>query len=88
MLFRSSVCFENPAETEKTGHFLDEWKKIIAKEKLAKHGEIVKFLKESHMVTHGYASEIALKVLGSDANSTIDTNSCPGGVFTVFTYKL
>jgi predicted transport protein len=59
---------------EKTGHSLDEWKKIIAKEKLAKHGEIVKFLKESHKVTHGYASEIALKVLGSDADSTTDTN--------------
>jgi predicted transport protein len=57
---------------EKTGHSLDEWKKIIAKEKLAKHGEIVKFLKESHKVTHGYASEIALKVLGSDADSTTD----------------
>jgi predicted transport protein len=59
---------------EKTGHSLDEWKKIIAKEKLAKHGEIVKFLKESHKVTHGYASEIALKVLGSDADSTNDTD--------------
>jgi predicted transport protein len=59
---------------EKTGHSLDEWKKIIAKEKLVKHGAIVKFLKESHKVTHGYASEIALKVLGSDADSTTDTD--------------
>jgi predicted transport protein len=59
---------------EKTGHSLDEWKKIIAKEKLVKHGEIVKFLKESHQVTHGYASEIALKVLGSDADSITDTD--------------
>jgi predicted transport protein len=30
-------------------------------------------LKEKHNVTHGYASEIALKVLGSDADSTNDT---------------
>ncbi len=60
---------------EKTGHSLDEWKKIITKEKLAKHGEIVKFLKEKHNVTHGYASEIALKVLGSDADSTTDTDA-------------
>jgi predicted transport protein len=59
---------------EKTGHSLDEWKKIIAKEKLSKHGEIVKFLKESHQVTHGYASEIALKVLGSDADSAANAN--------------
>lgn len=59
---------------EKTGHSLDEWKVLIAKQSLAKHGEIVKFLKETHKVTHGYASEIALKVLGSDADSTTDTD--------------
>ena len=59
---------------EKTGHSLDEWKKLIAKQSLSKHGEIVKFLKEQHSVTHGYASEIALKVLASDAASTSDTD--------------
>ncbi len=59
---------------EKTGNSLDEWKKIISKQSLSKHGEIVKFLKETHNVTHGYASEIALKVLGSDADSTTDTD--------------
>ncbi len=59
---------------EKTGHSLEEWKKLISKQPLAKHGEIVKFLKETHNVTHGYASEIALKVLGSDADSTTDTD--------------
>lgn len=59
---------------EKTGHSLDEWKSLISAQKLAKHGEIVKFLKESHQVTHGYASEIALKVLGSDADSTANTD--------------
>jgi predicted transport protein len=59
---------------EKTGHSLDEWKAIIAKKKLAKHGEIVKFLKVDHGVTHGYASEIALKVLASDAASATDTD--------------
>jgi predicted transport protein len=57
----------------KTGHSLDEWKPLIAKQKFAKHGEIVKFLKETHQVTHGYASEIALKVLASDADSATDT---------------
>jgi predicted transport protein len=60
---------------EKTGHSLEEWKAIIAKEKLVKHGEIVKFLKEKHSVTHGYASEIGLKVLGSDADSSADASS-------------
>jgi predicted transport protein len=60
---------------EKTGHSLDEWKNVIATQKLAKHGEIVKFLKESHNITHGYASEIALKVLGSDADSSNDADA-------------
>jgi predicted transport protein len=59
---------------EKTGHSLDEWKAIIVKKKFAKHGEIVKFLKEEHKVTHGYASEIALKALASDAASAADTD--------------
>ena len=57
---------------EKTGHSLEDWKILISKESLSKHGEIVKFLKEKHNVTHGYASEIALKILGSDADSTTD----------------
>ncbi|MGL4630253.1 MAG: DUF5655 domain-containing protein [Leadbetterella sp.] len=59
---------------EKTGHTLEEWKGVITAQNLSKHGEIVKFLKESHNVTHGYASEIALKVLGSDADSSNDTS--------------
>jgi predicted transport protein len=67
---------------EKTGHSLDEWKILIAKQNLSKHGEIVKFLKETHSVTHGYASEIALKVLGSDADSSSNTDD-----FIVSQYK-
>jgi predicted transport protein len=59
---------------EKTGHSLDEWKGLISAKGLVKHGEIVKFLKEEHNITHGYASEIGLKVLGSDADSTTDTD--------------
>ncbi len=59
---------------EKTGRSLNEWKNLISTQNFSKHGEIVKFLKETHNVTHGYASEIALKVLGSDADSTTDTN--------------
>ncbi|PWK23889.1 putative transport protein [Arcicella aurantiaca] len=59
---------------EKTGHSLEEWKELISSQGFSKHGEIVKFLKEKHNVTHGYASEIALKVLGSDADSASDTD--------------
>lgn len=59
---------------EKTGHSLEEWKVIITSKGLTKHGEIVKFLKETHSITHGYASEIGLKVLGSDADSSTNTD--------------
>ncbi len=71
---------DKPASTmienlkEKTGHSLDGWKALISKQSFSKHGEIVKFLKEEHKVTHGYASEIALKVLSSDAASATDTD--------------
>lgn len=57
----------------KTGHSLDDWKVLISKQNFVKHGEIVKFLKENHNVTHGYATTIASKVLGSDAASASDT---------------
>ena len=59
---------------EKTGNSLDEWKNVISKQNFSKHGEIVKFLKETHNITHGYASEIALKVLGSDADSSANAD--------------
>jgi hypothetical protein len=59
---------------EKTGFTLDEWKTIISKQNLTKHGEILKFLKETHSITHGYASEIGLKVLSSDADSAVNAN--------------
>ena len=39
-------------------------------------------MKEAHNVTHGYASEIALKVLGSDADSSNDADE-----FIVSQYK-
>jgi len=67
---------------EKTGNTLEEWKVIITKEGLKKHGEIVKFLKEKHNITHGYASEIALKVLSSDADSASNADD-----FIVSQYK-
>ena len=43
---------------EKTGKSLDEWIKIVKASKLAKHGEIVNFLKTEHGVGHGYANLI------------------------------
>ena len=46
---------------EKTGKSLPEWLKIVGGTELEKHGEIVKFLKSDHGVTHGFASLIAAK---------------------------
>jgi predicted transport protein len=41
---------------EKTGKSLDEWVAIVKKLGPKKHGELVKFLKESHGMGHGYAN--------------------------------
>jgi len=54
---------------EKTGKPLEAWLKLVAKSKLAKHGEIVSMLKAEHGVGHGFANLIAHKALASDAGS-------------------
>lgn len=48
---------------EKTGKSFPEWQKLIRAGKFARHGEIVKLLKEKHGVSHGYANQIALEAL-------------------------
>lgn len=52
-----------------TGKTLEQWIAIMNTENFAKHGEIVKFLKEKHALTHGFANLIAHKAKGSDAGS-------------------
>ncbi len=54
---------------EKTGKSFAEWQKIAQSSKLAKHGEIVKFLKTDHGLTHGYANLVAHEALQSSASS-------------------
>lgn len=54
---------------EKTGKTLDEWIAIVNREDLAKHGEILKFLKTEHGMTHGFANFVALKARSADAAS-------------------
>ncbi|MEM6701611.1 MAG: DUF4287 domain-containing protein [Acidobacteriota bacterium] len=44
---------------EKTGKTAAQWQKVLDKESFEKHGEIVKFLKSEHGVTHGFANLIA-----------------------------
>lgn len=52
-----------------TGKTLEQWTEIVTSKNFAKHGEIMKFLKESHGLTHGFANLIAHKSKGSDAGS-------------------
>ena len=48
-----------------TGKSLEEWMQILKGIYFSKHGEIVKFLKEEHSVTHGYANMLAHHLRGS-----------------------
>jgi len=52
-----------------TGKTLEQWIDIVNSQNFAKHGEIIKFLKETHGLTHGFANLIAHKAKGSDAGS-------------------
>lgn len=54
---------------EKTGKTLEEWLKLVAAKKFAKHGEIVAYLKTEHGMGHGFANLVAHKQLASDAGS-------------------
>jgi predicted transport protein len=57
-----------------TGKTLEQWISIVKNENFEKHGQIVKFLKESHGFTHGFANLVALKAKGADAGSVTDKN--------------
>ncbi len=50
-----------------TGKPLEAWIAIARKAGLAKHGEIVKLLKEKHGMGHGYANLVAQRALAGDA---------------------
>lgn len=59
---------------DKTGKSLAEWLRILKARGLAKHKEMVGFLKTDHGVTHGYANMIALQALGSDSHTADQTD--------------
>lgn len=52
-----------------TGKSLEQWTAIVNSKNILKHGEIVKYLKDTHGLTHGFANLIAHKARGSDAGS-------------------
>ncbi len=55
---------------EKTGKSLSEWKQVLKAKQFAKHSEALKFLKEEHGVTHGFANTIV--ILSKDENESPD----------------
>jgi hypothetical protein len=60
---------------EKTGKTLPQWLKLAKAARLEKHGQIVKFLKSEHGMTHGFANLVAHKTLESDASGSADSDS-------------
>jgi len=57
---------------EKTGKTLAEWTAIAAGSGFAKHGEIVKFLKDKHGMGHGYANLVAHSLKTPDMLKTTE----------------
>jgi predicted transport protein len=57
-----------------TGKTLEQWIDIVRKKDFSKHGEIMKFLKDEHQFTHGFANLVALKSKGTDAGSAENTD--------------
>jgi hypothetical protein len=53
--------------TEKTGRALPDWLKLTVPLEAGKHGQIVKWLKSEHGVTHGFANLIAHETLAARA---------------------
>jgi len=54
---------------DKTGKTILAWHKILSKTSFDKHGQLVKYLKKDHGVTHGFANLIVTKYLSPDTSS-------------------
>jgi len=57
-----------------SGKPLSEWIEIVKQKQFAKHGDILKFLKEDYGLTYGYANLVAHKSKGTDAGSAENTD--------------
>lgn len=57
-----------------TGKSLEQWIAIVKSQNFVKHGEIVKFLKEQHELTHGFANLVAHKANELDSGSATNLN--------------
>ncbi|MBL7473049.1 DUF4287 domain-containing protein [Robertkochia sediminum] len=56
---------------EKTGRSLEEWKKLLKEHTFEKHSHAVKFLKQEHGVTHGFANTI-VSLFNQEPGNQID----------------
>lgn len=52
-----------------TGKTLAQWIETVKAQNIAKHGEIIKYLKENYAFTHGFANLVAHKANETDAGS-------------------
>ena len=55
-----------------TGKTLEEWVVIARATGLQKHGQILKYLKGEHGMTHGYANLVSIKARESDDAGEVD----------------
>lgn len=58
-----------------TGKTIEEWIGIVKGEQLDKHGEIIKFLKEKHGFTHGFANMVSIMARGTAADMADDKDA-------------
>jgi predicted transport protein len=65
---QQELCMSSPEQAAqkmidnlpgKTGKSLEQWLALLSKQNFEKHGEIIKWLKSEHAVTHGFANLIA-----------------------------
>lgn len=59
---------------EKFGKSLEEWITLLKSKNILSHAEILKYLKNEHGFTHGYANLVSVKLRKTDAGSSDESN--------------
>ena len=57
---------------DRTGRSLDDWVTLVRSTGPGRHGEIIKYLKTEHGMSHGFANMVALTALKDDAPAVSD----------------